>query len=150
MGLRLLTRQSQVEKFGTPDRTYSKTSSHEFQVSKCAISSPPQSPMMTFLNCLEGLSKLILKTKKSWKSGIFLSLFPNETIGVAQGSALSALAGNIALREFDAEMNSRGLVCVRYIDDFMLLGGSKLSSVRARIFESPAKYYRVWGWMLMT
>jgi hypothetical protein len=29
-------------------------------------------------------------------------LFPDPKIGVAQGSALSALAGNIALREFDA------------------------------------------------
>lgn len=49
-------------------------------------------------------------------------LFPNSEIGVAQGSALSALAGNIALREFDNEMNGRGIVCVRYIDDFILIG----------------------------
>lgn len=49
-------------------------------------------------------------------------LFPDPEIGVAQGSALSALAGNIALREFDTKMNDREIVCVRYIDDFILLG----------------------------
>jgi hypothetical protein len=53
-------------------------------------------------------------------------LFPNPHIGVAQGSALSALAGNIALREFDEAMNKRGIVCVRYIDDFILLGPSEV------------------------
>ncbi len=53
-----------------------------------------------------------------------LKLFPDEETGVAQGSALSALAGNITLREFDAKMNGRGIVCVRYIDDFILLGRS--------------------------
>ena len=52
-------------------------------------------------------------------------LFPDEKIGVAQGSALSALAGNIVLRNFDAEMNGREIVCVRYIDDFILLGKSQ-------------------------
>ena len=49
-------------------------------------------------------------------------LFPDPEIGVAQGSALSALAGNIALRNFDAKMNGRNIVCIRYIDDFILLG----------------------------
>lgn len=52
-------------------------------------------------------------------------LFPDPEIGVAQGSALSALAGNIALREFDAKMNDRGIDCVRYIDDFIVLGPSE-------------------------
>ena len=52
-------------------------------------------------------------------------LFPDPEVGVAQGSALSALAGNIALRDFDARMNGRGIVCIRYIDDFILLGSSE-------------------------
>lgn len=51
--------------------------------------------------------------------------FPNPEIGVAQGSALSALAGNIALRKFDDQMNDRGITCIRYIDDFILLGSSQ-------------------------
>jgi hypothetical protein len=52
------------------------------------------------------------------------ALFPLGTEGVAQGSPLSPLIGNILLREFDAKMNGRGIVCVRYIDDFVLLGPS--------------------------
>jgi RNA-directed DNA polymerase len=57
-------------------------------------------------------------------------LFPDSETGVAQGSALSALAGNIALRHFDEQMNGREIVCVRYIDDFILLGRSQVK-VRA-------------------
>jgi len=49
-------------------------------------------------------------------------LFPDDDVGVAQGSALSALAANIALRDFDEKMNGRGITCIRYIDDFIILG----------------------------
>lgn len=63
--------------------------------------------------------------------------FPNPQIGVAQGSALSALAGNIVLREFDAAMNERGIVCVRYIDDFILLGRSNAKVLAA--YDSAKK-----------
>lgn len=48
-------------------------------------------------------------------------LFPLGEDGVAQGSPLSVLAGNIVLRNFDAELNKRDVVCVRYIDDFLIL-----------------------------
>ncbi len=64
-------------------------------------------------------------------------LFPDPEIGVAQGSALSALAGNIALRGFDAKMNGRGIVCIRYIDDFILLGPSERKVTEA--YESARK-----------
>jgi retron-type reverse transcriptase len=64
-------------------------------------------------------------------------LFPDTETGVAQGSALSALAGNIALRHFDEQMNGREIVCVRYIDDFILLGKSQ-AKVRAA-FSSAQK-----------
>jgi RNA-directed DNA polymerase len=57
-------------------------------------------------------------------------LFPDDEVGVAQGSALSALAANIALRDFDEGMNCRGIVCVRYIDDFIMLGPTR-AKVRA-------------------
>jgi hypothetical protein len=50
------------------------------------------------------------------------ALFPGERRGVAQGNALSTLLGNVALRGFDAAMNGRGIVCLRYVDDFLLLG----------------------------
>ena len=51
----------------------------------------------------------------------WLSLFPNEDVGVAQGSLLSTLVGNLALRQFDAVMNEGNLVTVRYLDDFLIL-----------------------------
>ena len=53
------------------------------------------------------------------------ALFPTDTEGVAQGCPLSALAGNIVLHDFDQELNQRGLVCIRYIDDFILMGKEK-------------------------
>ena len=67
-------------------------------------------------------------------------LFPDCETGVAQGSALSALAGNIALRGFDVQMNGRGIVCVRYIDDFILLGPTEAKTLAA--YESARKYLR--------
>lgn len=49
-------------------------------------------------------------------------LFPIGVQGVAQGSPLSPLVANIYLHEFDLKMNSDGITCLRYIDDFLLLG----------------------------
>lgn len=51
--------------------------------------------------------------------------FPTHEIGVAQGCCLSPLMGNIVLNEFDEEMNSNDCVCLRYIDDFIILGKSE-------------------------
>ena len=51
-----------------------------------------------------------------------VSLFPDEAGGVAQGCALSAFLGDVLLAEFDREMNGRGITCLRYVDDFILLG----------------------------
>src|SRR3972149_6528918 len=50
------------------------------------------------------------------------ALFPLDEIGVAQGSALSPLICNIYLQDFDKALNikKRGVVCIRYIDDFIL------------------------------
>jgi RNA-directed DNA polymerase len=53
--------------------------------------------------------------------GVDAELFPLGADGVAQGSPLSVLAGNIVLRRFDAELNQRDVRCVRYIDDFLIL-----------------------------
>ena len=49
-------------------------------------------------------------------------LFPLHDVGVAQGCCLSPLMGNILLGEFDRQMNGRGILCLRYIDDFLILG----------------------------
>ncbi|GAB4064218.1 hypothetical protein KHC28_13410 [Ancylobacter sonchi] len=58
-------------------------------------------------------------------------LFPTGDDGVAQGCPLSALAGNIVLAEFDRQMNGRGITCIRYIDDFILIGKSMAAVKRA-------------------
>jgi len=54
--------------------------------------------------------------------GASAKLFPSYEIGVAQGCCLSPLLGNILLDDFDQELNGRGITCIRYIDDFIILG----------------------------
>src|SRR5262249_3504181 len=72
-----------------------------------------------------------LENKDALEERHLFKHFPDEQIGVAQGSALSALAGNIALRRFDEAMNGRWVICVRYIDDFTLLATSERSAQAA-------------------
>ena len=52
------------------------------------------------------------------------AIFPIGIEGVAQGSPLSPLIANIYLADFDLAMNANGITCLRYIDDFLLLGAS--------------------------
>ena len=47
--------------------------------------------------------------------------FPIYEIGVAQGSSLSPLLGNLLLFEFDQQMNVDDCRCIRYVDDFIIL-----------------------------
>ena len=56
--------------------------------------------------------------------------FPTDEVGVAQGSPLSPLIGNILLHNFDLEFNDRGLRCVRFVDDFVLLGKTQTAVVK--------------------
>ena len=65
------------------------------------------------------------------KLGSDIKYFPGVSEGVPQGSSLSTLAGNIVLEKFDAEMNSRGIVCIRYIDDFIILGSFEKKAAKA-------------------
>jgi RNA-directed DNA polymerase len=58
--------------------------------------------------------------------------FPIEAIGVAQGNSLSPLLGNILLHDFDRRMNEGDCVCIRYIDDFIILAPSA-SAAKARM-----------------
>ncbi|WP_195819925.1 reverse transcriptase domain-containing protein [Roseobacter sp. MH60115] len=60
----------------------------------------------------------------------YMHLFPKGGIGVAQGSSLSAFAGNVLLYEMDQKLNSMGVTAVRYIDDILMVG-EDLASIDA-------------------
>lgn len=49
-------------------------------------------------------------------------IFPIGVEGVAQGSPLSPLIANLYLHDFDRAMNDGEVTCLRYIDDFLILG----------------------------
>jgi len=51
----------------------------------------------------------------------YAKIFPSGGIGVAQGSSLSAFAGNVLLYDLDHKLNEMGVVAVRYIDDLVIL-----------------------------
>ena len=73
-----------------------------------------------FLNLLETALTTELENLDSLKEK--KDLFPIYEIGVAQGCCLSPLVGNILLHDFDLKMNQKGITCLRYIDDFLVLG----------------------------
>ncbi|WP_438035100.1 reverse transcriptase domain-containing protein [Sorangium sp. So ce204] len=75
--------------------------------------------------------------------GEHASLFPLDETGVAQGCSLSTIVGNALLRKFDDELNARKIVCLRYIDDFIVLGPSR-DSVR-KAFLSSLRILKQYG-----
>ena len=60
----------------------------------------------------------------------YTHLFPKDGIGVAQGSSLSAFAGNVLLYDMDQTLNNMGVTAVRYIDDILMVGAD-VSSIDA-------------------
>jgi RNA-directed DNA polymerase len=58
-------------------------------------------------------------------------LFPLYEQGVAQGSCLSPMLCNLLLSDFDKQMNDRGVVCIRYIDDFVLFAKDQSTAFKA-------------------
>ena len=54
--------------------------------------------------------------------GQLLDYYPNEITGVVQGHCLSAMLGNLLLSSFDEETNRGECLCIRYLDDFLILG----------------------------
>ena len=58
--------------------------------------------------------------------------------GSPQGGNLSPLLANIYLNEFDWEFLKRGVPCIRYADDIVLLAKSKRAS--ERLLESSTRY----------
>lgn len=83
-----------------------------------------------FVRLLEGAITVELSNMASLRENE-LSRFPINDLGVAQGNALSPLLGNILLYEFDRKMNEGDCHCIRYIDDFMVLGPTE-KAVNAR------------------
>ena len=78
-----------------------------------------------FLEVLAAATTVVLANEKAL--GDDRSVFPTDDQGIAQGSPLSPLFGNILLHDFDLEFNQRDITCVRFIDDFVILGKTERS-----------------------
>ncbi|MBB6636069.1 group II intron reverse transcriptase/maturase [Cohnella thailandensis] len=77
--------------------------------------------------------------KKYLKSGVMENGVRREIEeGSPQGGPLSPLLANIYLNEFDQEMESRGVIVIRYADDIVVLAKSKRAAMR--LLESCRKY----------
>jgi ribonuclease HI len=72
------------------------------------------------MRLLDAATTVILRNEESL--GESRKVFPMTTEGVAQGSPLSPLFGNILLHQFDEELNKRDITFIRFIDDFLILG----------------------------
>ena len=82
-----------------------------------------------FMTLLDRASTVILSNETSL--GEDRKVFPTDSEGVAQGSPLSPLFGNILLHEFDKQLNGRGVACIRFIDDFVIMSDSERRCRRA-------------------
>ena len=83
--------------------------------------------------------RVIQLIKRYLKSGVMeKGVVMNTEEGSPQGGNLSPLLANIYLNEFDQEFIKRGVPCIRYADDIVLLAKSKRAS--ERILESSTKY----------
>ena len=83
--------------------------------------------------------RVIQLIKRYLKSGVMeKGVVMNTEEGTPQGGNLSPLLANIYLNEFDQEFIKRGVPCIRYADDIVLLAKSKRAS--ERILESSTKY----------
>ena len=83
--------------------------------------------------------RVIQLIKRYLKSGVMEDgvVMPTEE-GSPQGGNLSPLLANIYLNEFDWEFEKRGVPCVRYADDIVLLARSKRAA--ERILKSATRY----------
>lgn len=83
--------------------------------------------------------RVIQMIKRYLKSGVMENGVVVRTgEGSPQGGNLSPLLANIYLNEFDQEFNKRGVPCIRYADDIVLLAKSERAS--ERLLESSTKY----------
>ncbi len=83
--------------------------------------------------------RVIQMIKRYLKSGVMEDGVVVPTVeGSPQGGNLSPLLANIYLNEFDQEFKRRGVPCIRYADDIVLLAKSERAS--QRLLESSVKY----------
>ena len=83
--------------------------------------------------------RVVQLIKRYLKSGVMENGVVMETEeGSPQGGNLSPLLANIYLNEFDQEFVKRGVPCIRYADDIVLIAKSKRAS--ERLLESSTKY----------
>ena len=83
--------------------------------------------------------RVIQLIKRYLKSGVMENGIVMATEeGSPQGGNLSPLLANIYLNEFDWEFKKRGVPCIRYADDIVLLAKSKRAS--ERLLETSTTY----------
>jgi len=83
--------------------------------------------------------RVIQMIKRYLRSGVMENGVVVKTEeGSPQGGNLSPLLANVYLNEFDQEFNKRGVPCIRYADDIVLLAKSERAS--ERLLESSTKY----------
>ena len=83
--------------------------------------------------------RVIQMVKRYLKSGVMENGVVMETEeGSPQGGNLSPLLANVYLNEFDWEFQRRGVPCIRYADDIVLLAKSERAA--ERLLESSTKY----------
>ena len=83
--------------------------------------------------------RVIQMIKRYLKSGVMENGVVMETEeGSPQGGNISPLLANIYLNEFDQEFSKRGVPCIRYADDIVLLARSERAS--ERLLKSSTKY----------
>ena len=83
--------------------------------------------------------RVIQMIKRYLKSGVMENGVVIETEeGSPQGGNLSPLLANVYLNEFDQEFSRRGVPCIRYADDIVLLAKSERAS--ERLLETSTKY----------
>ena len=83
--------------------------------------------------------RVIKMVKRYLKSGVMENGVVIDTEeGSPQGGNTSPLLGNIYLNEFDQEYMKRGVPCIRYADDIVLLAKSERAA--KRLLETSMKY----------
>ena len=83
--------------------------------------------------------RIVQLIKRYLKSGVMENgVVIGTEEGSPQGGNISPLLANIYLNEFDQEFLKRGVPCIRYADDIVLLAKSKRAS--ERLLESSTRY----------